>query len=161
MLTVIVISAITLKFLGYGVVYQVTPSMPEGFYWRMPPKHLHRNDIVIFYPPSSILLFMHQHHLVPKDGWVMKYILGVPGDFVCKKQGYVWINQYKIARVQQYYQPGRKLPNTPFCRRLGTQEYLLMSTKVVHSFDGRYFGPVKKQHIIGEMIPLNRGKGLL
>jgi type IV secretory pathway protease TraF len=85
---------------------------------------------------------------------MMKHVFAVPGEFVCKRAGYLWIEHKKIAKVFRDYAPGKTLPSTPFCGVLKANEYLLMSTRVPNSFDGRYFGPIKKSAIFGQAVKL-------
>lgn len=134
-----------IKKSGFGITYQVTPSMPKGFYFIKPVQNIKHNDIVIFYPPPKALHFLSQNHLIPHSGLLMKYVFAVPGDKICKHNYAIWINSHYIAPVYQL----KNLPNKQFCRVLKNNEYLLMSTNVNRSFDGRYFGPVNKKDIIG------------
>ena len=48
---------------------------------------------------------------------------------------------------------GRPLPWWRGCRRLAAGETLLLNTPA-NSFDGRYFGPVGKQAIVGKAVQL-------
>jgi len=143
-----------LKSEGYGISYQVSPSMPEGFYLLLPAHHLKRHDVVIFYPPEKIKRFLLQHHWVPDDGLLMKYIFAVPGDRVCKKNQAIFINDKRIASVYRFYAPNKLLPNLKFCATLKNRQYLLMSTRSARSFDGRYFGPIEKKNIKSRAIKL-------
>lgn len=135
---------------GYGITYQVTSSMPKGLYLITPAKNLSRGDIVLFKPPNKVLSFLVKHKWLPHSGLMMKYVIATPHDYVCQKQGWIFINHKKIAPVYKEYAIGKKLANTHFCSKLTTQQYLLMSTRNKHSFDGRYFGPVNKNRIIGK-----------
>jgi type IV secretory pathway protease TraF len=143
-----------LSKLGFMLTYQVTPSMPKGFYLIIPAKTFSYKSIVVFHPPDAALKFLLQHHWIPSSGLLMKYVMAIPKDFVCKKNHLIWINNKKTVPVFHYFAPGKPLPNTAFCHRLGKNQYLLLSNKISHSFDGRYFGPVTKPQIIGKGIKL-------
>jgi conjugative transfer signal peptidase TraF len=138
-----------LKTKGYRLVYQVTPSMTKGFYFIKPVKIIKRSDIVLFKPPKKTLSFLLRHHWLPHDGLMLKYVFAVPGDYVCQKENAIWINHKKIAPVYRYYAAKKSLPNNHFCGKLKANQYLLMSTKAKRSFDGRYFGPINRNRIIG------------
>lgn len=138
-----------IKKLGYGVTYQSSSSMPKGFYFVEPVKQIHRLDRVLFYPPEKFLKFAKYHHWIPHGGLLMKYVMAMPGDMVCKKNGFFWIRHRKIGKVYRYYAPQKLLPSRPFCGILKNNQYLLVSTKNPHSFDSRYFGPIDRQSIIG------------
>ena len=140
----------TLKHNGILLTYQISVSMPRGFYLIFPAKNIHRGDIVVFAPPPPIIEFLKQHEWAPSNGHLMKIVVATAGDNICKRSGAVWINEKRFAPVYDYYAPKRLLPNTPFCETLSNHHYLLMSTLVPHSFDGRYFGPVDENAIIGK-----------
>lgn len=138
---------------GYWLSYQVTPSMPEGFYWITPIHgRLHRNEVIVFRPPSQFEKFLTKKHWLPDNGLMMKHVVAVPGDWVCKYDDYVWLNGKAIAPVFSHAPKGEALPSLAFCGTLLHNRYLLMSLRVPNSFDGRYFGPVSRQRIIGRAI---------
>jgi conjugative transfer signal peptidase TraF len=142
------------KILGYGFSIQTSNSMPKGIYFIAPIQSIHRGDVIVFKPPQAIDQFLIQHHWVPESGILMKNVFGVPGDFVCKKNHFVFINGEKTAYVFDEYLPNKKLPNQPFCAKLKTNEYLLMSTRVKRSFDGRYFGIIHREAMMGAATKL-------
>jgi len=137
---------------GYGFTYQVSRSMPQGFYFIKPVHQLKRGDSVIFHPPTATLTFLVQQGLVPKNGILMKNVMAIPGDYVCKKNHEIWINHRYIAPVYTHGLHHQFLPSNPFCQTLAANQYLLMSTHITHSFDGRYFGSISKTQIIGQAI---------
>ena len=149
-LIIITLIVSILKSRGYWITYQVTPSMPKGFYFVRPVKQLQSGNIAVFSPPSAILKLMLKHHWIPDDGLMMKYVFAVPGDNVCLREHQVWINGRVMAKIFQDYEPGKSLPHAHFCGQLAKGQYLLMSTQVAHSFDGRYFGPIDEQNIVGK-----------
>ena len=145
---------VTLKKSGYGITYSKSKSMPQGWYLIVSAKNLQRNDIVVFLPPKNTRDFLSQKHWGPKSNLLLKHVMGMPGDLVCNRNHYLWINQQKIAPLLVFYAPHKKLPQNDFCRKLANDEYLLLSTKITRSFDGRYFGPIKRENIMGKAIPL-------
>ncbi|OGT21408.1 MAG: signal peptidase I [Gammaproteobacteria bacterium RIFCSPHIGHO2_02_FULL_42_13] len=149
LLSIIVVTALILKELGYSIVYQGSTSMPKGFYWVSPVKQLNKGDIVVFNPPEATEKFLWKRHWLPEGASMMKHVEAVPGDMVCKSKGAIWINEKRFAQVYRFYTLGKRLPGLSFCEKLGMDEYLLMSTDIARSFDGRYFGPVKKSDIKG------------
>lgn len=138
-----------IKQLGFGFSIQSSASMPKGVYFIGPIKSIHRGDIIIFKPPLTIDAFLIKQRWVPKSGILLKTVMAIPGDYVCKKNHWVWIGQKKIAYVFEYYQPNKKLPNSPFCGELKSDQYLLMSVLNNKSFDGRYFGILNRAHMVG------------
>lgn len=145
-----------LSALGYGITYAVTKSMPNGFYLLLPPKNLHRYDIVEFQPPSSALIFLHHHNLIPKNGRLIKYVFALPHDNICRKNNGIWVNNKEIGRIFLETTAGVRLPQYNFCGKLGDGQYFLLSNKVPNSFDSRYFGPIMEHDIISKATPLFR-----
>ncbi|MEK6731151.1 MAG: signal peptidase I [Pseudomonadota bacterium] len=150
LLAVIAVTALILKELGYSIVYQGSASMAKGFYWVSPIGQLNKGDIVVFNPPEATAKFLWKRHWLPEGASMMKHVEAVPGDMVCKSKGAIWINEKRFAQVYRFYKLGKRLPSLSFCEKLGADEYLLMSTDIARSFDGRYFGPVKKGDIKGK-----------
>lgn len=139
---------------GYGLTYQVSASMPRGFYFISPTHHLYRGEIVVFKPPTRMQRLLHKHHWAPDSGLLMKHVMAVSGDQVCYRSKALWINNQRIAPIYHFYAPGKRLPQYHFCGKLKPDQYLLISTKVKKSFDSRYFGPIGRQKIIGKAIKL-------
>ena len=143
-----------LKKHGYAITYAVTVSMPKGWYLIVSPEKIARHDIVQFKPPEQALNFLHKEHLIPRSDLLLKYVVGLPDDFVCNKNGVILVSQKKFGTVYQFDSKGIKLPKSSFCGKLGHDQYLLLSDRVKNSFDGRYFGPIYKKDIIGRAVLL-------
>ena len=143
-----------LRGAGFGFSYQDSISMPEGWYASVPVQKIHRNEIILFQPPAKALPIMLQHHWILPDSQMMKTAQGLPGDFVCIRNHALWINHHRIAAVESQYKPGHPLPHLSLCRRLDHNEYMMISTHIPNSFDSRYFGPIKRKHILARAIKL-------
>lgn len=143
------------KTLGYGLSYQGSISMPQGWYWLKPiALPLAHKTIVVFHPDDATRHYLLAHKWLRPRVVLMKYVFAGPGDDVCIKQHTVWINGNKTVDVLANYAVGKPLPQLVFCRALGGDEYWLMSDKIVNSFDSRYFGPVKINNIIAKAYPI-------
>lgn len=155
-MALLLVLLIGIKKIGWGIVYQPTPSMPIGFYVVFPAKQFQRNDTVVFQPPEAFRQFLRIHHWAPDNGYLMKYVVGVPEDFVCNRYGILTVNDKKIANLYRFYEKSRPLPKKNFCQRLKKDQYLLMNPKVPRSFDGRYFGPINQKAILGKAWKIDR-----
>jgi signal peptidase I len=160
--------------LGYGITYVDSPSVPVGFYLIKPVSsqaqqtqhHLHsqsrtcvnqspqlqRFDLVQFRASPTIARFLAEQRwgAAARSGMLLKYIYGLPGDFVCIKRSALWINNQRIAPIHADYAPGKQLPHHHFCGKLAADQYLLLSLEHDRSFDGRYFGPTPRSDIVGK-----------
>lgn len=141
---------------GYWLTYQVTPSMPKGWYWVTPPHFpLKRHAIVVFKPPRPAKQFLIKQGWLPQQGYMMKYVIGVPGDHACNQHGVIKLNNKLLGPVKQFSpQKHIRLWSRSFCGVIRPHHYLLMHPHKKHSYDGRYFGPVAQKHIVGVAYPL-------
>lgn len=143
-----------LKSLGFGLSYQDSTSMPEGWYFTYPIVSLHKGDIVIFKPPATLDNYMLKRHWIDRGANMLKPIAAVAGDLVCIKHRHLYINNKRISRVFHEDTHGRPLPHLQICKRLAAGAFLLISTKIPNSFDSRYFGPVKRSELIAKAVKI-------
>lgn len=147
-----------------------------------------RGDIMVFYPPSTVLsnrpiaLLERLTGIKCKDIAYIKRVVGVPGDKVEIKfdpdgAGYVYINdkKYKEDYIKSVYEypacPDLSTPQFfadnshvmkcgPFY--LGEDDYFMMGDNRGNSQDSRYWGVLKKDRFIGRAVllwwPVNRFK---
>lgn len=95
----------------------------------------HRQEVIVFKYPAN-----------PKKDFI-KRIIGIPGDTVVLRKGYIFINDQKIDennhplnRDNTYYGPIKVPPNSYFV--LGDNRY--------NSADSRVWGFVPKKNIVGK-----------
>lgn len=139
--------------LGYHV--NITKSYPLGIYQKVMTSEYQRGDLVIFCPPKREVFAyaLQQGWLVPGSCpsatiSMMKKIAGIEGDTILIDK-FVYINGIK--------QPNSLVQNIPYKARsaqLQKNEVLLLSDYSSMSFDGRYFGAITKNHILGKVTPV-------
>ena len=105
-----------------------------------------RGDVVIFKAPST-------EPCAAEECEYIKRIIGLPGDRVMVKDGKVYLNgelldqtflaSDVITMEGQYAQEGIELI-------VPSDEYLCFGDNRQHSRDGREFGPIKKELIVGK-----------
>lgn len=132
-----------------------------------------RGDIIVFYPPQEVLknnfgsVFARLTGLFCKDIAYIKRVIGTPNDKVeIKKESNetfsVFVNGNKLE--EPYIQSDYEYPDCKegmFCNiTLGEDEFFVMGDNRGNSYDSRFWGPVKKDRIIGinkiRFWPLNR-----
>jgi len=84
---------------------------------------------------------------------VLKYVVAVGGDVVCRLERNVTVNGRWQAVARSHDSQGNKLPTWSGCRQLENGEVFLLNPHP-ESFDGRYFGSISQDHIIGRGYPL-------
>ena len=146
-----------LKFFGFGLSYQESQSMTPGWYVAYPIfgfSKIKRNEKLLFQPNKITEDLMLERGWIAPHAFLMKYAMGVPGDFICIKKNYFWINGQKIGKIFQKDSLGRPLPKLKFCRVLEPKEYWMGSTRVMNSFDSRYFGVVNVNQIKSQVVKI-------
>lgn len=99
-----------------------------------------RGDVVVFHSPQD-----------ERQDFI-KRIVGVPGDKVEVKDGYLYLNGNKLE--EPYINNPGQVQNGRFMREgvvvnVGPGEYLVMGDNRNHSSDSREWGTVKKTGIVG------------
>lgn len=98
-----------------------------------------RGDIVVFHYPGN-----------PTDDYI-KRIIGVPGDTVEIRDTLVYLNGELIE--EPYINEACRPVNCPDkIEELGPDEYWVMGDNRNRSSDSRSFGPILRQHIVGEVL---------
>ncbi|MDD2225233.1 MAG: signal peptidase I [Candidatus Shapirobacteria bacterium] len=105
-----------------------------------------RGDVVIFKAPSS-------EPCAADECEYIKRIIGIPGDRVMVKEGQVYLNG---KLLDQTFLPGGVITMEGQYAEEGAEktvpsgEYLCFGDNRQHSRDGREFGPIKKELIVGK-----------
>jgi signal peptidase I len=105
-----------------------------------------RGDVVIFKAPIS-------EACSAEDCEYIKRIIGLPGDKVMVKEGKVYLNG---VLLDQTFLPAGTVSDPGTFSVEGVEEtvpqgyYLVFGDNRTHSRDGREFGPIKKDSIIGK-----------
>ena len=159
-----VLASITMRFVFHlSPMINVSSSEPEGLYLldTSTSQKISRGDLVTSCIPLSYarLAFERDYlaasstcpgHVIP----VLKRVYGLPGDSVDLRESGVFVNGQKIPhsgrlKVDTKNNP---IPHSSFHGKLSG--YLLLAPTYHLSFDGRYFGPVSRQEILGRVFPL-------
>ena len=135
------------------VIWNASASAPIGF-WRVDPHARFRTgDMVLARTPASVRDLAARRHYLPANVPLLKRIAARDGDDVCALGQEIFVNGRWIAERRTADRQGRPLPWWQGCELLrGGRVFLLMDAS--DSFDGRYFGPVDEEAVIGKAVPL-------
>jgi conjugative transfer signal peptidase TraF len=136
------------------LVWNASASAPLGLYWvtrDLPPE---RGALVLAWPPKEAGALAAARGYLPENVPLVKRIAAMANDVVCANSGIVVINGRMVAQTLLIDRAGRPLPAWNGCRTLRVGEVFLLMEGVPASFDGRYFGPVTTEAIVGRLVPL-------
>ena len=136
------------------IVWNASASAPLGFYAVHPATTLRRHDIVLAWPPKWAADLAARRGYLPLGVPLVKRIAALSGDRVCERKHGLLINGRIVARGLAADREGRVLPHWRGCLRLKPGEVFLLMAQVPDSFDGRYFGPIRRFAVIGKLRPL-------
>ena len=156
-LGVIAISALPIWMnFSTKLVYNPSASAPIGYYWVdgiAANTKLKIGSYVVITTPSKYKLMAAKRHYLPINVPLIKKVVALSGDEICRQHQTVFINGKPVAEALIADTSGRKLPSWLGCFVLkGDEFFALMDAK--DSFDGRYFGALKTKNIIGIAIIL-------
>jgi conjugative transfer signal peptidase TraF len=135
------------------LVWNVSASAPRGLYAVRAHARLARGDMVVAWTPAQVRTLAAQRRYLPANVPLVKRVAAVPGDPVCAMDARMLVRGMPVALRLRHDAAGRNLPWWLGCRTLRPDEFLLLMP-AAHSFDGRYFGPVRADAIVGKAMPL-------
>ena len=139
--------------LAYHLIYNWTESLPLGFYWLERDVEPARGELVAFPIPDDVRQLVHERRYVPDGAYLVKPVVGLPGDRVCSDGGVFTVNDEVIGRVLTEDRAGRPLPHPDVCKMVGQGE-IYVASKNPRSFDSRTFGSVSRCAIRGRVTAL-------
>jgi conjugative transfer signal peptidase TraF len=160
--TIIIVAALC------GMRLNISSSMEQGVWQKVrfntPASHSVKGSIVTFCPSLSnpyLALAAKRHYLSSgncSNGLMplLKPVVATTGDIITLSKEQLTVNGVAIphSTVQDKDSKGNPLPHYPFrSYKVATDELWLLAPSHSHSFDSRYFGPVKVRDIQHIMQP--------
>ncbi|MCU1377050.1 MAG: signal peptidase [Acidimicrobiales bacterium] len=101
---------------------------------------VHRGDLVVFERPPGV------PDDTPKD--LIKRVIGLPGETIESRRGRVYVNG--VALDEPYLDDGVHTDSPALKRQtVPTGDLFVMGDNRAHSYDGRYFGPIDADLVVG------------
>ncbi|WP_299918451.1 S26 family signal peptidase [uncultured Roseobacter sp.] len=129
------------------LIYNPSESAPVGFYW-IDQKPVRRGDFVVVRVPLSLRDLVETRGYLPPDVPLLKRVMALPGDEVCRRGQDITVNGGAVAMAQTRDRSGRDMPRWHGCQMLDGEDIFVLQDHP-QSFDGRYFGPLNRCLIIG------------
>jgi conjugative transfer signal peptidase TraF len=153
-----VVAAATLATLtvpvSLHVVWNMTASVPTGLYAIRGRASLQVGERVAIEPPPGLRRLLAQRHYLPTGVPLLKRVAAVRGQRVCRFRHGVTVDGEFAGVARARDRLGRSLPAWSGCRTLRTGELFLMNPAAPDGFDGRYFGPLGPDTVIGRATPV-------
>ena len=141
------------------LLYNPSPSAPIGWYRLRPETYAHRGDLVAALAPKSGAALALERDYLPPNIPLIKTVWAVSGEQICYVDRRVLVQGRPVLIVLKHDVLGRALPTRSGCYELSKDEVFLISNDVQTSFDSRYFGPVKRENLLGRVEYLGNFKG--
>jgi conjugative transfer signal peptidase TraF len=141
------------------LIWNASASAPVGLYTVRTAADLGVTDLVAVDAPEPLASFLSQREYLPRGVPLMKRIAALSGQTVCRIGHNVTVDTIAIGEALTRDRRGRDLPVWQGCRTVASGEIFLMNWDVQDSLDGRYFGPIPKNSIVGRALPLWTDEG--
>jgi conjugative transfer signal peptidase TraF len=136
------------------VVWNASASVPVGLYAVTPLTRPGVGDLVAVRPPEPLGRWLVENGYLGPETALLKRVAALPGSEVCREGTTIKVDGHAIAEAQARDRLGRPLPVWRGCRTLRDGEVFLLNADHPASLDGRYFGPLDADNIIGRATPI-------
>jgi type IV secretory pathway protease TraF len=136
------------------LVWNASGSVPIGLYRVRPAGKLSVNDLVIVMPPDPLAAFLADSGYLARGVPLTKRILALSGQTVCRRDLLIIVDGIEIGTTRKRDGRGHSLLDWQGCLIVGTGEVLLMNLEALASLDGRDFGVMPVNSIVGRATPL-------
>ena len=134
------------------LIWNRTGSAPQGLYWLSDDPFTHGRWVVVS-ARSAEAQWAEDHGFVGRNWPLLKQIVGLPGDEICRTGLEVSINGRPVATARERDFMGRALPVWQGCVLLDEEQVFLLAPHP-DSLDGRYFGAMQRSDLVGVARPL-------
>lgn len=136
------------------LVYNASDSVPVGWYRIRHAYSLTVGNIVLARLPVQWAELAERRGYLPARVPILKRIGAIAAQHVCVQGRIVHVDGAIVAKALVEDRLARPMPSWEACRRLASDELLLLSTDNPASFDSRYFGPISSSAVVGVAEPI-------
>lgn len=136
------------------LLWNVSASVPVGLYSLEATDRRYLFELVAVLPPEPLASFLATGNYLPRGVPMLKHILALPGQTVCRDGLVVTIDKVAVGMARERDRRGRALPVWQGCRVVAQDALFLMNLRSADSLDGRYFGPLPRSAVTGRAHPV-------
>ncbi|MBL4718668.1 MAG: S26 family signal peptidase [Erythrobacter sp.] len=136
------------------LIWNATASVPTGLYHIGGTTGLQVGERVAIDPPPRLRDYLATRGYLPTGIPLLKEVAARPGDTVCRQGLTITINGARAGVARAADSIGRALPVWQGCRTIVAGEIFVMNRRASGSFDGRYFGPIARDRVLGLASPV-------
>ncbi len=135
------------------IIWNGSASAPIGLWRVRSGLPINRGDMVLARLPRWLANLAAARRYLPRGVPLLKRVVARDGDEICAWGNAVFVDGRRVALRRAVDSRGRPLPRWSGCERLGEGKVFLLMDRP-DSFDGRYFGPVERDAVIGIATPV-------
>jgi conjugative transfer signal peptidase TraF len=139
-------------------IWNASASVPVGLYRLRPIGKLTVGDLVAILPPEPLTTFLAEGNYLPRNVPLLKRVLALPGQTVCRDLFAISVDNVWVGEARGHDSRGRPLPIWKGCRVVADREVFVMNWQSAESLDGRYFGVLPANAVIGKAEPFWTGE---
>ncbi|MCE2578350.1 S26 family signal peptidase [Komagataeibacter oboediens] len=136
-------------------VWNETASVPVGLYRIQHTVPVRVGDIVAIRLPEREATLLATRGYLPFGVPLLKPVAALAGQNVCRNGAHVTVDGKAVGDAKPVDHRGRKLPVWQGCQHLGPGQIFVMNAAVPTSLDGRYFGILSMDTVIGRAVPVH------
>ncbi|WP_306120628.1 MULTISPECIES: S26 family signal peptidase [unclassified Roseitalea] len=136
------------------VIWNASASVAIGFYAITPIERPTGGDLVAVRPPEPLADWLFESGYLGRETPLLKRVAALPGSEVCRAGTTIVIDGAVVAEARERDRLDRPLPVWRGCRTLRSSEVFFLNAEHPSSLDGRYFGPLDADTIIGRATPI-------
>jgi type IV secretory pathway protease TraF len=135
------------------LIWNASESVPIGWYFiaKRQPKI---GEIAIIKPVEWVQIYASSRGYLPQNVWLLKPIFAAHPSIICRFRSHVFVNGKHVAKAKIVDKLRRVLPVWKGCKALTSTQYFVLGHHR-DSFDGRYFGPIEMQQVVGTAFSLS------
>lgn len=137
-----------------ALIWNASASAPLGLYILGPADDLAVGELVAAAPPPGLAAWLDRRGYAPLGVVLIKQVAAVAPSEICRTGPMVQIDGAPAALALAVDRQGRPLPVWQGCRRVAADQVFLLNPTPT-SLDGRYFGALPRDAVIGRVSRLH------